>query len=444
MTESPAKLPFSVMVKPAGARCNLNCTYCFYQEKDSLYPDARAPAMSDDVQENFIRRYIQSQPGNTVTFAWQGGEPTLLGVDYFRQVVTLQQKHAEGKTIENAFQTNGVLLDDAWCSLFKEHGFLIGLSIDGPEDLHDAYRINKGGAGSFRQVMRGLDCLKKHQVEFNTLTVLHKDNANHPLRIYRFLKQIGSRFQQYIPIVERAGVAETEDGLSLVSPAFPGEALVTDWSIAPEQYGRFLTDVFDEWVRRDVGRVFVQLFDSTLSTWLGKGAELCVYQPTCGRGLAMEHNGDLYACDHYVYPDFRRGNIMDTDLDKLVFSDRQTAFGRAKEESLPGQCRGCEVRVACNGGCPKHRFSMTAEGEPGLNYLCAAHRDFFTHTAPYMRFMADELARGGAPARVMAWAREKDNGFPNLKTRRNDPCPCGSGAKFKKCCAPYSPTRTSV
>lgn len=426
--------PFFVMVKPAGARCNLDCRYCFYKEKSSLYPDVRAPAMDDDILEEYIRRYIQSQPGNIITFAWQGGEPTLLGVDFFRRVTELQRKYANGKTVQNAFQTNGVLLDDAWCTLFREHGFLVGLSIDGPEDLHNAYRINQGGGGTFAQVMRGLDYLKKHRVEFNTLSVLHKGNTSNPLRLYRFLKRIGSRFHQYIPVVERSVLAETQDGISLVAPAFPGEALLTDWSITPEQYHQFLICVFDEWVRRDVGRVYVQLFDSTLSTWLGKGAELCIHNDTCGRGLALEHNGDLYSCDHYVYPDYRLGNIMEADLSALVFSERQLVFGRLKADTLPGQCRSCEVRTACNGGCPKNRFSTTEDGEPGLNYLCAAYKGFFHHSAPYMRFMADELARGGPPARVMAWAREKDRGFPGLKVGRNDFCPCGSGRKFKKCC----------
>ncbi len=433
------KMPYSIMVKPAGAKCNLDCKYCFYLEKETLYPDVRAPSMPSDVLERYIERYIRSQPGRTVNFAWQGGEPTLLGVDYFRRVVGLQKKYADQKIISNAFQTNGVLLNDEWCAFFKENGFLIGLSIDGPKDLHDAYRVNKGGRGTFNQVMRGLNYLKKHRVEFNTLTVLHNGNADEPLRIYRFLKRIGSRFHQYIPIVERSAVMETEGGLSLVSPAFAGEAHVTDWSIEPEKYGRFLTTVFDEWVRQDIGRVFVQMFDSTLSVWSGHGAEICVFDETCGRALAMEHNGDLYSCDHYVYPDYRLGNIMDADCNELVFGQQQTAFGQAKAATLPGQCRNCDVRAACNGGCPKHRISTTQDGEEGLNYFCAAYRKFFHHTAPYMRFMADELAHGRAPVNVMAWARDKDHGFPNTKVGRNDPCPCGSGSKFKKCCARMAP-----
>ncbi len=436
VTEPKATQPFSIMAKPIGARCNLDCTYCFYLEKDTLYPDVRMPKMADDVLESYIRRYIRSQPGTQVTFIWQGGEPTLLGVDYFRRIVDLQQRYADGKTITNSLQTNGVLLNDDWCALFREYDFLIGLSVDGPEDLHDAYRVNKGGRGTFKQVMRGLESLKKHQVEFNTLTVLHRGNADDPLRVYRFLKDIGSRYQQYIPIVERAALDKTEGGLFLVSPAFAGTARVTDWSLMPDQYGHFLVTLFDEWVRRDVGQVFIQLFDSTLSFWMGRGAEMCIFQETCGLGLAMEYNGDLYACDHYVYPDYRLGNIMEADLSALIFSPDQVAFGRNKAAALPTQCRTCEVRPLCNGGCPKHRIAKTRDGEPGLNHFCAAYFRFFTHTAPYMHFMANELRNGRAPANVMAWAREKDRGFPDLKASRNDPCPCGSGRKYKRCCLP--------
>lgn len=434
MTAVGPATSFSVMAKPAGARCNLDCAYCFYLEKQALYPDVRAPRMADDVLERYIRRYIASQPGNRVTFAWQGGEPTLLGTGYFRRVVALQRKHAGGKIVENAFQTNGVLLDDDWCGLFKEAGFLVGLSIDGPKDLHDACRVTVGGRGSFRHVMRGLELLKKHHVEFNTLTALHRGNADDPSRVYRFLKDIGSRYQQYIPIAERTGAAGTEAGLTLVSPDFPGAAAVADWSLTADQYGRFLVALFDEWVRRDVGRIFVQLFDSTLSRWTGRDAEICVFQETCGRCPAIEHNGDVFACDHYVYPDHRLGNIMEAELEDLVFSPRQAAFGSAKAETLPARCRACTVRPLCNGGCPKHRFAVDADGEPGLNHFCAAYRRFFVHTAPYMRFMADQLRHGRPPANVMAWARARSRGGSAHKVGRNAPCPCGSGMKFKKCC----------
>ena len=435
--ENGTRLPFSVMAKPTGARCNLDCTYCFYLEKGDLYPEVRSPCMADEVLENYIQRFIASQPGDRLSFVWQGGEPTLMGVDYYRRVVDLQKKYANGKTIENAFQTNGVLLDDAWCELFAEGNFLVGISIDGPEDLHDAYRVNKRGGGSLEQVMRGLEALKRNRVEFNTLTVLHRANANHASRIYRFLKQIGSNYHQYIPVVERAAVTAAEGGRFLVPPAFSGAAEVTAWSLSSEQYGAFLVAVFDEWVRQDVGRVFVQLFDSALSTWVGRGAELCIFHETCGLCVAMEHNGDLYACDHYVYPDYRLGNILDDDLENLVFSPQQLRFGQDKRDTLTAQCRSCAVLAACNGGCPKHRIATSCDGEPGQNHFCAAYYRFFTHAAPYMRVMAHELRARGAPAKVMAWAREKDAGFASLKVGRNDLCPCSSGRKFKKCCGAH-------
>lgn len=436
MTEAASTSPFIALAKPAGARCNLNCTYCFYLEKETLYPDRASPAMPEAMLEDFIRRYIEAQPGDSVVFAWQGGEPTVLGVDYFRRVVDLQQQFADGKTIENAFQTNGTLLDDAWCAFFKENNFLVGLSIDGPEEQHNTYRLNKGGKGSFKQVMRGLEYLLKHGVDFNTLTVLHNKNADDPVGTYRFLKQIGSRYQQYIPIMERVGREESENGLSLVSPMFSGKAEVTEWSIAPDQYGRFITETFDDWVRRDVGRVFVQLFDATLSVWTGQGPGLCLFDETCGRGPVLEANGDVYVCDHYVFPHYKLGNIIENDLAALVDGGQQQAFGLEKSKSLPQQCLKCDVRFACNGGCPKHRIEVTEDGEPGLNYFCPAYKDFFRHTAPSMRFMAGELKSGRAPAGVMAWARERNLGFPALKVGRNDVCPCGSGEKFKKCCGP--------
>lgn len=435
MTSSSPGVPYSVLAKPAGARCNLDCTYCFYLEKEALYPETQTPKMDDEVLDSFIQQYIAAQPGDYVTFAWQGGEPTLLGVDYYRRVIQLQKKYAEGKTIENAFQTNGLLLDDKWCELFKEGDFLIGLSIDGPEDLHDAYRLNKRGGGSFKQVMRGLEYLKKHQIEFNTLTVLHRDNVNDPLRTYNFLKSIGSRFLQFIPIVEQTAVEQDDSGLSLVSSVFASDAEMTDWSVSAKQYGHFLVTVFDAWVRQDVGKVFVQLFDSTLSTWVGRGTELCIFQETCGRSVALEHNGDIYACDHFVFPEFHVGNLSETSLSELVFDPRQVKFGQDKAATLTAQCRSCEVRPLCHGGCPAHRISKSESGEAGHNHLCGAYYQFFTHTAPYMRFMADEWRNNRHPANVVAWVHAKEQGFAGMKTGRNDPCPCGSGKKYKKCCA---------
>lgn len=425
---------FHVMAKPIGPICNLDCKYCFYLEKENLYPGQSDFNMPFDVLESFIKQKIESHQVGTVGFAWQGGEPTLLGVDYFRKVIEFQQKHAAGKTIENAFQTNGVLLNDTWCEFFAQHNFLIGLSIDGPEALHDQYRVHKGGQRSFAEVMRGIDFLKKHEVEFNTLTVVQKENAYHPLEVYDFLKQIGSGFLQFIPIVERVSQRPDTNGLSLVSPVYTNSASVSDWSVEPRLFGRFLCAIFDEWVRKDVGKIFVQLFDVSLESWLGMEPSLCVFRKTCGSALVIEHNGDLYSCDHYVYPENKLGNIMEQPLDSLVNSRQQQAFGQDKLNSLPRYCLDCEVRFACNGECPKHRFIRTPDGEDGLNYLCEGYKEFFNHIDPYMRFMANELVRQRPPANVMAWARERDAGFPSYKVGRNDPCPCGSGIKFKKCC----------
>lgn len=423
-----------MLAKPTGAVCNLQCRYCFYLGKDALYPGVSDFAMDDDVLETFISRYIQAQPGNHVPFVWQGGEPTLRGLEFFRKVVNLQEKHGDGKTIQNAFQTNGVLLDDDWCRFFRDHDFLIGLSVDGPAEIHNHYRLDKGGHGSFRHVMRGLDYLIKHGVEFNTLTVVQKKNSRHPLDVYRFLKQIGSRFLQFIPVMERTIGREQEGGPPFPDPDFEEPISLTDWSADSEQYGQFLSAVFDEWVRNDVGRVYVQIFDEALAAWAGEAPGICMFQETCGRAPALEYNGDLYSCDHYVFPAYRLGNIMDEEFHELVSGERQIAFGENKRDSLPRLCRECNVRFICHGECPKNRILRTPDGEPGLNYYCRGYRFFFHHIAPFMRFMASELQNRRAPANVMAWTKEKDRGFPDLKTGRNDPCPCGSGSKFKKCC----------
>ncbi len=396
-----AHSPFHIMTKPIGPICNLDCKYCFYLEKEKLYPGTKKWTMSGEVLERYVREYIAAQPGDEVHFAWQGGEPTLLGVNFFRTVVDLQQRYAEGKTIHNALQTNGVLIDDEWGAFLAEHAFLVGMSIDGPRELHDCYRIDKGQAPTFDLVMRGIAKLKQHGVEFNTLTVVHRQNSEHPLEVYRFLKEIGSGFIQFIPIVERRAADADKHGLVLIKPSFESVAEVTEWFVEPQAYGRFLSRIFDEWVKKDVGRIFVQLFDVALESWLGMEASLCVFRKTCGSALAMEHTGDLYSCDHFVYPENRLGNIMEAGLEKLVNSPEQRAFGEAKLESLPRICRTCEVRFACNGECPKHRFLMTPAGEPGLNYLCAGYKHFFKHIDPYMQFMAGELRAGRPPANIM-------------------------------------------
>ena len=426
---------FHVMAKPIGPICNLDCKYCFYLEKELLYPNQKNWSMPDDVLESFIRQYIEGQSVPVVNFAWQGGEPTLLGLEFFRNVVDLERRYAGGKKIENSFQTNGVLLDDDWCEFLAENKFLVGLSLDGPPELHDRYRLDKAGNPSFKRVVRGLELLTKHSVEFNTLTVVHRHNSRQPLAVYRFLKEMGSQFMQFIPLVEHLASSPGGNGAVLLTPDTTAEARVAPWSVEPRQFGKFMCAIFDEWVRHDVGRVFVQTFDVALEIWLGVEPSLCVFRKTCGAALAVEHNGDLYSCDHYVLPQFRLGNIGEEELRVLVDSPRQKKFGQDKWDSLPAYCRQCEVLFACNGECPKHRFIETPDGELGLNYLCAGYKTFFNHIDPYMQMMAGELRERRAPANVTAWARARDSAQPLGKAPgRNDPCPCGSGKKFKKCC----------
>ncbi len=396
---------FHVMTKPVGPICNLNCTYCFYLEKEQLFPTTENFRMSDEVLETYIREYIAAQDVPEISFAWQGGEPTLLGVDFFRKVVTLQARYANGKRITNAIQTNSTLLDDEWCAFLTEHQFLVGLSLDGPRELHDRYRVDKQQKPTFDAVMRGLGFLKKHKTEFNTLTVVNRANSQRPLAVYRFLKEIGSGFIQFIPLVERkAAKAAKALGLDFSEPPpldkYAGSAPVTNWSVESRQYGEFLVQIFDEWIRQDVGKVFVQLFDVALGNWMGLGSSLCVFAERCGAALAVEHNGDLYSCDHYVYPQYKLGNLLNQSLGEMVNSPTQQKFGNDKFDTLPKYCRDCEVRFACNGECPKHRFIRTPNGEPGLNYLCAGYKRFFNHIDPYMRRMAD-LVRAGLPAALV-------------------------------------------
>jgi uncharacterized protein len=398
---------FHIMTKPIGPICNLDCKYCFYLEKENLYPDTRHWAMSRDTLERYIQQYIAAQPLDEVQFAWQGGEPTLLGVDFFRTVVELQQQYAQGKSIHNALQTNATLIDDEWGEFLAEHEFLVGVSIDGPRALHDFHRVDKGNAPTFDRVMRGISKLRKHQAEFNTLTVVNRNNSEYPLEIYRFLKEIGSRFMQFIPIVERHAVKPDANGLVLIQPSFPRPAEVADWSVEPTAYGNFLARIFDEWVKHDVGKFFVQIFDVALESWLGLDQSLCVFRQTCGSALAMEHTGDVYSCDHFVYPEHKLGSIADTSLAELVSSQQQNIFGNNKRDLLPRMCRECEVRFACNGECPKHRFLNTPDGEPGLNYLCAAYKYFFNYIDPYMKFMAAELQAGRPPANIMRIVGDK-------------------------------------
>jgi uncharacterized protein len=392
---------FHIMTKPIGPICNLDCTYCFYLEKEKLYPDTRQWKMAPEVLERYIEQYIAAQPGNEVQFAWQGGEPTLLGLDFFRNLVDLQQRHAGGKAIHNALQTNGTLIDDEWAEFLAEQRFLVGVSIDGPRELHDCYRVDKGQAPTFDRVMRGIGKLKTHRADFNTLTVVNRQNSQYPLEVYRFLKEIGSGFMQFIPVVERKTAEPAKDGLVLIQPSWDRTAEVTEWSVEPMAYGMFLARIFDEWVKKDVARHYVQQFDVALESWMGMEASLCVFRKTCGAALAMEHTGDVYSCDHYVYPENKLGNVMETDLAAMAASEQQRRFGNDKRDSLPRMCRTCDVRFACNGECPKHRFAITPDGEAGLNYLCAGYKYFFHHIDPYMQFMAKELRAGRPPANIM-------------------------------------------
>jgi uncharacterized protein len=404
--------PFQVMAKPNGSVCNLNCQYCYYLEKEKLYPDADSFKMSDEVLESFVRQYIASQQAPVVSFVWQGGEPTLRGLEFYKKAVALQQRYANGKKIENAFQTNGLLLNDRWAEFLKRNNFLVGLSIDGPAELHDAHRVDKGGASTFSRVMRGLSFLKKHGVEFNTLTVVNRKNAYFPLEVYHFLKEIGSQYLQFIPVVEQVAQEPTANGLRLLKPSSPEHSIVSEWSVEPLQYGRFLRSIFTEWVRQDVGSTFVQIFDVALEAWIGMEPSLCVFAKNCGNATVLEHNGDIYSCDHFVYPDDRLGNLLTGDLAAMVASQQQQRFGQAKSETLPRKCLQCHVRFVCNGECPKHRFSRTEQGETGLNYLCAAYRLFFQHVDPYMRYMAGRLQQGKAPADIIGHLRDHGGQLP--------------------------------
>jgi uncharacterized protein len=386
LENSPSvKKSFNVMAKPAGPLCNLDCTYCFYLEKKNLYPSQKNFSMPLNILEKFIRQYIEGQDADIISFTWQGGEPSLLGVDYFKKAVKLQKKYADGKRIENSFQTNGILLNDEWCSFFAENKFLVGLSVDGPEILHNTFRKYNNGLPTFDKVMKGLGYLKKHNVSFNTLTVVNKRNSYFPLEVYNFLKEIGSHYIQFIPVVER-----NADG-------------VTSWSVEPHQYGTFLCEIFDEWVKEDVGKYYIQIFDVSLESWLGYEQGLCVFNKTCGRAVVLEHNGDVFSCDHYVYPEYQLGNINKNSIRDLVFSEKQVQFGEEKRSRLSQYCLNCEVLFACNGGCPKNRFIKTPDGEESLNYLCPSYKKFFSHIDPYMKFMANEFLHMRPPANVMSF-----------------------------------------
>jgi len=436
---------FHVLAKPTGAICNLDCKYCFFLSKEMLYPGDRF-RMADDLLDIYIRQLLESQPGPGISVAWQGGEPTLMGLDFFRRAMAVVAKYLRpGTTIEHTIQTNGTELTAEWCEFFRENRFLVGLSMDGPREMHDLYRVDKGGRPTFDKVMAAARLMQSYGVEFNILTTVHAGNAAHPLEVYRFLRdEVGTTFIQFIPIVERV----TPELLTVANggwgargsdprPLYLQEGgLVTDRSVQPEAWGRFLSQIFDEWIKRDVGTVFVQMFDAALASWVGAPAAMCIFAETCGNAVALEHNGDLYSCDHFVEPKHLLGNIRKVHMLELVDSAQQQAFGAAKRDSLPAYCLNCDVRFACNGECPKNRFISTPDGEPGLNYLCAGYKAFFTHIDRPMRMMADLLRRGHYADEVMALLAAEDAQRARAAfaaAGRNDPCPCGSGVKFKRC-----------
>jgi len=462
MTAQPLTLPrnappaFHLLAKPTGAVCNLDCSYCFFLSKEMLYPGSRF-RMADELLELYIVQLLESHqtPGIEVTIAWQGGEPTLMGLDFFRRSVELAETHRRpDQKILHTIQTNGTLIDDQWAAFFKQHNFLVGLSVDGPREMHDTFRVNKGGSGTFDQVMQGLAALRRHDVDFNILCTLNSANADHPVEVYRFFRdELGAQFIQFIPIIERVEPAQIDAALATGIQLHSGEpvpvspapwsswhdrplytqtgTVVTDRSIRPEQYGHFLNGVFDEWLRRDVGTVYVQLFDVTLGAHVGQFS-LCIHAPTCGNALALKHNGDLYSCDHFVEPDYLLGNIQERHMIELIASPQQRQFGQDKLDTLPRFCRECDVRFACHGGCPKDRFISTPDGEPGLNYLCAGYKLFFHHVGQPMRVMADLLRQGRYADEIMGiLAQQEEAAFAGAG--RNDSCPCGSGKKFKHC-----------
>lgn len=395
MTMAPFGAPLYIMAKPAGPSCNLACEYCYYLEKKKLYSDKPRHLMSEATLEQYIRTYIEAQTLDHVEFVWHGGEATMRPVEFYRKAMELQQRYAGGRTIVNSLQTNGTLLTPEWCRFLHDNRWLVGISIDGPQEFHDEYRRTPAGKPTFLSVMKGIRLLQQYNVEWNAMAVVNDYNAEHPLEFYRFFKEIGCRYLQFTPIVERV----LPEG-RLASPLDAGGE-ITEMSVTPEKWGAFLCAIFDEWVKQDVGRVFVQIFDSTLANWVGMPPGVCTLDECCGHAAVMEHNGDVYSCDHFVFPQYRLGNIHTDSVIEMMGSDRQLNFGTAKRDTLPKQCRECRWLFACHGECPKNRFATTADGEAGLNYLCNGYRRFFEHVAPYMDFMKEEINAHRPPANVM-------------------------------------------
>lgn len=396
---NPFAKPLYVMLKPAGAHCNLACKYCYYLEKNKLYPTAQRHLMSDEMLEQFTREYIEAQTMNQVLFTWHGGEPLLRSINFYRKALSLQQKYAGGRRIDNVIQTNGTLLTDEWCEFFAQNHWLVGISIDGPQPYHDHYRLTAAGKTSWKKVMQGIKLLKKHGVEWNAMAVVNAYNVNHPLEFYRFFKENGCQFLQFTPIVER--LTRHEDGRTLASLADKDEISLSEASVAPEQWGYFLCAIFDEWVRKDVGKIFVEIFDCTLANWMGISPGICAYSKECGHAGVMEHNGDVYSCDHFVFPEYKLGNIRDHSLIDMLYGEQQQEFSRLKHSSLPRQCKECDMEFACHGECPKNRFMKDKYGDSGLNYLCPGYYHYYQHVAPYMDYMKQELMSQRPPSNIM-------------------------------------------
>ena len=396
---NPFAKPLYVMLKPAGAHCNLACKYCYYLEKNKLYPTAQRHLMSDEMLEQFTREYIEAQTMNQVLFTWHGGEPLLRSIDFYRKALSLQQKYAGGRRIDNVIQTNGTLLTDEWCEFFAQNHWLVGISIDGPQPDHDHYRLTAAGKPSWKKVMQGIKLLKKHGVEWNAMAVVNAYNANHPLEFYRFFKENGCQFLQFTPIVER--LTQHKDGRTLASLADKDEISLSEASVAPEQWGYFLCAIFEEWVRKDVGKIFVEIFDCTLANWMGISPGICAYSKECGHAGVMEHNGDVYSCDHFVFPEYKLGNIRDHSLIDMLYGEQQQEFNRLKHSSLPRQCKECDMEFACHGECPKNRFMKDKYGDFGLNYLCPGYYHYYQHVAPYMDYMKQELMSQRPPSNIM-------------------------------------------
>ena len=396
---NPFAKPLYVMLKPAGAHCNLACKYCYYLEKNKLYPTAQRHLMSDEMLEQFTREYIEAQTMNQVLFTWHGGEPLLRSLDFYRKALSLQQKYAGGRRIDNVIQTNGTLLTDEWCEFFAQNHWLVGISIDGPQPDHDHYRLTAAGKPSWKKVMQGIKLLKKHGVEWNAMAVVNAYNANHPLEFYRFFKENGCQFLQFTPIVER--LTRHEDGRTLASLADKDKISLSEASVAPEQWGYFLCAIFDEWVRKDVGKIFVEIFDCTLANWMGISPGICAYSKECGHAGVMEHNGDVYSCDHFVFPEYKLGNIRDHSLIDMLYGEQQQEFSRLKHSSLPRQCKECDMEFACHGECPKNRFMKDKYGDSGLNYLCPGYYHYYQHVVPYMDYMKQELMSQRPPSNIM-------------------------------------------